>query len=77
MVPDNTQRWETGHLLRNAVREGRADLVTVLLKGGADVDAESEWGETPLQLAVKGCHVEIVEALLGNGAGPSLENDYG
>jgi uncharacterized protein len=51
----------------------------VLLEAGAAVDAEDQWGNTPLFRAVFSNHdaVEVIKLLLSYGADPSHENKSG
>jgi len=41
----------------------------LLLEHGADIRAQDDGGKTPLQLALESGHDELVEFLLGMGAG--------
>lgn len=54
--------------LHEAVESGNADLVRLLVEGGADVDATGSFGDTPLHVAVDGSYVEIVRILVEGGA---------
>lgn len=58
------------HALHQAVRSGKLDRVTRLLRGGADADARDAADLTPLMLAVCGGKARIIEALLARGADP-------
>ncbi|CAD7697450.1 unnamed protein product [Ostreobium quekettii] len=48
--------------------EGHADVVDVLIEAGADVNARSDYGGTPLKYAVISGELAIVHALLKAGA---------
>jgi len=52
--------------LHTAAERGHRDIVKVLIKAGADVNAKSEQGVTPLFLAADedevGCLIELIEA---------------
>lgn len=48
--------------------DGRADILEMLLKYGADVEGTNERGWTALMLACTHCHVEAVRLLVANGA---------
>lgn len=62
----------TGHypasLLHLALHCGHADMVDVLLSGGADVNEKNNEGFTPIQVAVVKKHSDIVKVLTKNGA---------
>jgi ankyrin repeat protein len=47
---------------------GSVEGTRLLLEHGANIDAETNKGETPLQLALKVEHREMVEFLSGLGA---------
>ncbi|MGE0815958.1 MAG: ankyrin repeat domain-containing protein [Vicinamibacterales bacterium] len=51
-----------------AARNGRPDVVKVLLEAGAEADAATSTGTTPLMLAAASGSVEAVKALLAAGA---------
>ena len=57
--------------------EGEADLVTMLIDHGADVNAANEAGETPLMAAVRFCDVECTTILLQSGASCSSRDKAG
>jgi len=60
--------------LHFASRNGQKAIVEVLVAAGADVYAKNNSGRTPMQLAEKAGHTEIVELLRKYGA---QEKDYG
>lgn len=51
----------------HAVRSGESELVSCLLAGGADPNAEA-YGETPLTLASEQGRADLVSLLVGAGA---------
>ena len=55
-------------LLHYASHNGHIDLVKLLIKRGADVNAKDIKGYTPLFAASAGGHREVAEILLDNGA---------
>jgi ankyrin repeat protein len=63
--------------LHKASINGHADVVELLLKHGAHVDATSWYGSTPLHYAAYNGHANIVKLLLENCADPSVENNIG
>lgn len=48
-----------------------------LLKFGADVNSENEFGRTPLHLAAYGCKLEAALLLLMHGADPNKQDSKG
>ena len=48
----------------------------MLLKNGAIIDLADEYGATPLMIASKEGHTEVVDLLIKNGAGIDLEDEY-
>ncbi len=54
--------------LRNAASRGDLKEAKAALANNADVNAEGFWGDTPMSLAIKGGHKDMVRLLLDNGA---------
>lgn len=55
--------------LIHAAREGHIDIVKLLLKRGANVNARSDdWNITALHFAVDRGHIDVVRCLLAKGA---------
>lgn len=52
-------------------------MVTALLRAGAEVDAESDSGNTALMHAAARGHLEVVGLLLAGGADPAHRNKWG
>ena len=67
--------------LHPAVRNERAELITLLLQRGADADAKGGGGDTPLHLAARRTdtvgNAGLIAFLLGKGADPNTRNDSG
>ena len=67
--------------LHPAVRNERAELITLLLQRGADADAKGEGGDTALHLAARRTdtaeNVGLIAFLLDKGANPNPRNDSG
>jgi hypothetical protein len=61
--------WTATHL---AAHYGKKEVVQILIKAGADLNAlsENEEANTPLMAAVVGGQTEIISLLLENGADP-------
>jgi ankyrin repeat protein/Mg2+ and Co2+ transporter CorA len=62
LVNDRTSRGKTA--LHLASQHGQPDMVRLLLNHGANIEAASEGGWTPLLIAAKAGHADVVEALL-------------
>lgn len=63
--------------IHNAAREGCPDVLDMLIKRGAKFDEQDEIGDTPLLLAAKNGHVEIVQELIRKGANVNHRNHEG
>ena len=61
--------------LTAAVAGGHAQVVDLLLDGGAKINAPGPHGNTALMLAIDGGNASLVKRLLERGASPSLSND--
>lgn len=64
-------------VINSAAASGRADLVKLVLRAGADPNARQMAGYTALHAAAARDNTEIVQALLDAGADPSLRSDDG
>ena len=64
-------------LLHQAVAEGHAEVVGVLLSAGADVDATDVFGLTPLHWAARMGHSEGTQRLLSAGADVNARDKRG
>ena len=60
-----------------AARSGKADLIENLVKEGADVNAPTSQGTTPLVVAAKLGRTDAVKALLESGADPNIGDKFG
>ena len=68
---------EADRALRLAARKGDIEAVKKSIADGADVNAKSESGTTPLHYAAVMGHKEIAELLIDNGADVNLKDDGG
>ncbi|SCY92452.1 ankyrin repeat domain-containing protein [Flavobacterium caeni] len=59
-----------------AISKGETDLVKKFVEYGADVNEKSN-GMTPLMLAARYNHVEIIKYLLANGANAKTKDEKG
>jgi ankyrin repeat protein len=66
-----------GLLTHLASRDGRADVIHLLLQHNADPNATDEKNRTPLHRASKQEHADIAQILLDNGADINAVSDYG
>ena len=65
-----------GGLLDDAVLKGQTDIVSLLVEGGADVNAAGLSGATPLHDAALKGRVEIAKLLIDKGANVNALNRY-
>lgn len=63
--------------LCDATRDGNIEKMKSLIAEGADVNAKSQRGNTPLHIATIGNRKNVVELLIANGTDASLENELG
>jgi ankyrin repeat protein len=64
--------------LHLAAENGHDEIVLVLFKNGANIDArETKYGQTPLHLAALNGHKAVTETLLQNGAQADLKDKEG
>ncbi len=63
--------------LVDAASKGYSEIIELLLKHGADIDAETDDGWNALSSAALGNHVEAVKTLIAHGADPNKKNRRG
>lgn len=59
--------------LKFAVEDCHPEVITALVKAGADVNGPSETDITPLMLAARANNIDTIKALIENGADPLLK----
>lgn len=64
-------------LLHHAAEAGSWGCVDVLIRKGANINAQDNLGETPLHRALVRNRVVATQVLLNNGANPNLCNFFG
>jgi ankyrin repeat protein len=64
-------------LLHTPSQKGHTEVVTALLRFGADVNARDCFGRSPLEFAVDARSIETAQALLEHGADANVRNDEG
>jgi len=68
----NTMSWHHVTLLHDMAQKGDILKAELLIKYGADIDAvDEEYQSTPLGMAARWGHVEMVNYLLAQGADPN------
>lgn len=73
-INSDPMRWSALHY---AAFAGHGKVAILLLDLGADIDARSTNGSSPLMMAVYEGHEQLVRQLLARGADRSLKNDRG
>ncbi|KAH8672229.1 ankyrin repeat-containing domain protein [Ilyonectria robusta] len=68
ILPQGSLASVLGSSIEVAIRRGHLETVDVLLIAGADVNADVNAEDTPLQLAIEGKRRELVQKLLDRGA---------
>jgi ankyrin repeat protein len=63
--------------LHDAASAGDVEEVGLLLSQGADIDARSDKGETPLIVAILADHAAVAELLIARGANVMARNERG
>ena len=72
----NSKRSDNAYTpLHSAVYEGNQEMIQLLLKNKADIDAKNLIGDTPLHMAVASGEVTIVKLLLDAGANLNVTNN--
>ncbi len=67
-IPADARNREEKTALLCASHGGAADVVAYLISKGADVNAMSLWGDSPLEVATAGNHAEAAKILTVHGA---------
>jgi ankyrin repeat protein len=75
--PNARENWHGQTALMWAASEGHADVVRVLVEGGADVNTASRAGNTALHIATMRGWTEIIELLAERGAALDVRNARG
>jgi uncharacterized protein len=63
--------------LHYAVFAGHEDVVNTLIARGADIDARSTNGSSPLMMAAREGHAKLAQLLVNLGADTGIKNDWG
>lgn len=63
------KRWSAMH---EAAKQGRNDLIALLLKHGGNVHLRDGFGITPLGVAAEFGHCEVLEHLIHKGTGKAI-----
>jgi hypothetical protein len=65
---NKNEKGEIINLLEEAIKKGNAEIVSALIKHGADVNKKNSGGDTPLIVAINRGNEEMVRLLIKNGA---------
>jgi ankyrin repeat protein len=69
----NVMSWHHVTILHDVAQKGNIDKAELLIQHGADINAiDEEYQSTPLGMAAKWGHTDMVEYLLKQGADPNL-----
>ena len=63
--------------MHDAVDYGNVDIVNILIKAGADVNAQDIGKNTPLMHLAYNSQIDVAKALLEAGADPTIKNKGG
>jgi len=73
----NTMSWHHVTILHDMAQKGFWDKAELLIKHGADINViDEEYQSTPLGMATRWGHAEMVELLLKQGADPNRSGAY-
>lgn len=68
----NTMSWQQVTILHDMAQKGLIDKATLLLKYGAEINPiDDEYQSTPLGMAARWGHIDMVDLLLAHGADPN------
>jgi ankyrin repeat protein len=63
--------------LLDSAERGDSERLIQLVEKEPEIDAQDEFGRTPLMLAALNGHIDVVRLLLENGANPAIEAKFG
>lgn len=63
--------------LHHAAQAGKVEILELLLEAGANIDAQTITGTTPLMVAIQSTHLSCVEFFFTAGANVLMENKKG
>jgi len=69
--------WKYAMALRQAGADGESEIVCELVKSGAKIDRQDEYGRTALLIAAESGHAQVVDELLDCGAEIDHQNEDG
>jgi len=73
----NLTQEEKDKKLLDSSTEGQLEIVRLLIKAGADVNAKNFYGSTPLIYASMNGNIDIVKMLIEVGADVNAKNKFG
>ncbi|MEM4720009.1 MAG: ankyrin repeat domain-containing protein, partial [Candidatus Bilamarchaeaceae archaeon] len=76
-IVSKEEKKQLNSKLIEAANTGNAELVKRLIERGADVNAETRFGETVLRYALEKGHTEIAKLLIERGADVNAKNKDG
>jgi ankyrin repeat protein len=73
----NVQGLQDSRPITWAIKQGKKDVVHLLIELGVELDYPTETGGTPLTVAAAENNFDLVDKLLALGATPNVEYDFG
>ncbi|TSW08324.1 DNA polymerase epsilon subunit 2 [Bagarius yarrelli] len=74
-IRDTVSQWTP--LMRVSAVSGNANVASLLIQAGADVNVRDKDGKTPLMVAVLNNHEQLVRLLMDSGADWDVKNEFG
>jgi ankyrin repeat protein len=63
--------------LRWAAQNGHTDIAASVIAKGADMDIQTQYGDTALRFATEKGHTDVAASLIAEGANMDIQNEDG